>query len=307
MAKTQAEETPAKQSKKRKRRIAKFVIKLVITGLALFFAFKTIDIQQFKKELLSTNLWWFVLAVLCFNASKIIAAFRIRVFYANAGLLLGKMYNFKLYYLGMFYNLFLPGAIGGDAYKVYALRDPEKGNTKALVWATLADRISGLCLLLILGGLFYLFSNFPIWEEWEISVIVLLASLGCLPAFYIAFRWILDKRVIKNFAQTTHYSLWVQIGQVATALCLLYALSVGDNFMDYLALFMLSSVAAVIPLTVAGVGIREWVFLQGNAFLLIQEEKSVAFAFLFFSAMAISSLFGAIFAFKPIEQDLEDI
>ena len=68
MAKTQAEETPAKQSKKRKRRIAKFVIKLVITGLALFFAFKTIDIQQFKKELLSTNLWWFALAVLCFNA-----------------------------------------------------------------------------------------------------------------------------------------------------------------------------------------------------------------------------------------------
>ncbi|TXC76909.1 lysylphosphatidylglycerol synthase transmembrane domain-containing protein [Luteibaculum oceani] len=288
----------------RKKRIAKFVVKLAVSLAALYFAYTKIDFQAFKENLREANLWWFALAVLSFNGSKIIAALRLRQFYANVGLVLGHVYNLKLYYLGMFYNLFLPGAIGGDAYKVYILRGSEKIKTKSLIWATLADRISGLCLLVVLGGGFYFASHFPIWEEHLITIGVIAAVLFCLPAFYFGFRWILDKQVVQKFWKTTSYSFWVQLGQVASAMCLLYALHVDANYMDYLTLFMLSSVAAVIPLTIAGVGMRELVFLYGTSYLLISEDKAVAFALLFFFSMAISSLFGVIFAFKPIDQDI---
>ncbi len=296
--------TPEQARKKRNRKLIKFAVKLVITGAALAFAIHKIDFQEFQRNLQAANPYWFVAAVLCFNISKVIAAFRLRQFYANIGLVLGKWYNLKLYYLGMFYNLFLPGAIGGDAYKVYALRSPEKGNTKALVWATLADRLSGLCLLLLIGTVFYLFSNFPIVEQWEVTTIIMLASLGSLPGFYLVFKWFLNKKVMRKFWVTSHYSFWVQIGQVATALCLLQALHIPAHYLDYLTLFMLSSVAAVIPITVAGVGLREFVFIQGNDFLLIDEAPAVAFAILFFFALATASLLGAIFAFRPLKQDV---
>lgn len=293
-----------KKKSKKGTRIAKVLVKLVISAAALYFAYTKIDVDEFLEMISKIKIGWFVIAVVCFNISKIIAAFRLRIFYENLGVSLGKVYNLKLYYLGMFYNLFLPGAIGGDAYKVYILRDGDKATVKGLTWATLADRLSGLCLLVILGAGFYFLSHFPIVEEWEISTVILLAMLGCLPVFYFLFYKFLDKRVVKQFAKTSLLSFWVQLGQVAAALSLLMALWVNSSFMDYLSLFMLSSVAAVIPLTIGGIGMRELVFLYGTEFLLIGEATAVAFAVLFFFTMAISSLIGLLFAFKPIDKDV---
>ena len=48
-----------------------------------------------------------------------------------------------LCYVGMFYNLFLPGGIGGDAYKVYQLRKYHQGRTFAIVQAMIFDRLNG--------------------------------------------------------------------------------------------------------------------------------------------------------------------
>lgn len=295
---------PVKEKGSKRKRLIKFSIKLVISAAALYFAYTKIDFNEFKETVRDIKIYWFVLAVLCFNISKIIAAFRLKLFYKNVGVVLGKVYNLKLYYLGMFYNLFLPGAIGGDAYKVYILRDGDKASIKSLTWATLADRLSGLCLLVIMGGGFYFMSHFPVADEKLISAVVLLAVLFCLPVFYFVFKLFLNKKVVDNFLSTSGYSFWVQLGQVASAMCLLYALKIDANYMDYLTLFMLSSVAAVIPLTIGGVGMRELVFLYGTQFLLIEEASAVAFAILFFFSMAISSLFGVIFAFKPIAKDV---
>lgn len=50
----------------------------------------------------------------------------------------------KLYWLGMFYNLFLPGSISGDAYKIVILKRRYNAPYKKTSAAVLLDRFNGL-------------------------------------------------------------------------------------------------------------------------------------------------------------------
>ena len=94
---------------------------LIIAVLAIRFVVKEIDLNELKTTLLSANFWWLILALVAFLASKFLSAFRLNFFFRALGLKLNDWFNLKLYLLGMLYNQFLPGGIGGDGYKVYLL------------------------------------------------------------------------------------------------------------------------------------------------------------------------------------------
>jgi glycosyltransferase 2 family protein len=279
-----------------RRRQINFLIRLLISGVALYFVFSKIDLQQAIDTLKRVHLSFFLLALLAFNLSKIVAAFRFKALIKALNIKIGNEYNIRLLYIGMFYNLFLPGSISGDAYKVYLLKQQNDTKTKLLVSAALLDRVSGLVLLLIMAGIFLVFSSFTLDYPF-FDIIIISGVVMTVPAFYLGIRWFFS-RFLKAFWMSSHLSFWVQAGQVACAVSLLWSLSVTDHYLDYLTLFMISSVVAVLPFTIGGVGARELVFLYGVRYLNIQEETAVTFAILFFFVTALTSLVGLFFSDK---------
>jgi len=281
-----------------KRRRFNFLIKLTISAVALYFVFSKIDFQETLHTIASVNLLYFLLALLAFNLSKIVSAFRFKAFLKPLQIHLSNAYSIRLLYIGMFYNLFLPGSIGGDAYKVYLLKQENEVKVKHLVSASLLDRVSGLVLLLMMAGLFLMFSSFTMDFHWiNQDILILIGVLLSVPAFFVLIRTVFPQ-FVSAFLSTSHHSFWVQAGQVLSALMLLFSLSVAGYYLDYLTLFMVSSVVAVLPFTIGGVGARELVFLYGVQYLNIEEEKAVTFAILFFIITAITSLIGLLFSGK---------
>ncbi len=278
------------------KKYLKLALKLSITSIALYFVFRKVDFKEIVKVFATVQPWWLFLSFLSFNISKIIASFRIKHFYEACGVSLSSLYNIKLHYLGMFYNLFLPGSIGGDGYKVYLLKkDNDAVKTKHLISGTLLDRLSGLAILFLLTCVFVYQSAFSA----EIPYLNLLSIAGgilVIPGFYIFCR-ILFPVFNSKFLVTLHLSVWVQLLQVVCALTLLYSLGIFDNLMDYLTLFEVSSVVAVLPFTAGGVGARELVFLYGTQYLNIEEASAVAFALLFFGITAATSFIGLFFSY----------
>ena len=67
---------------------------------------------------------------------------------------------------------------------------------------------------------------------------------------------------------------------------------------DYLTLFLVSSVVAVLPISIGGVGVRELTFLYGFGLLGSDANSGVLFSFLFFLITALSSLAGTLFLHK---------
>ena len=99
----------------------KLLFKVALTATALYIVGRKINLPETKQILFRANAVWLFAALLLFNASKVLSAVRLNRFFSSIGLQLSQTYNLRLYYVGMFYNLFLPGGIGGDGYKVYLL------------------------------------------------------------------------------------------------------------------------------------------------------------------------------------------
>jgi len=270
------------------------VLKVLLSGVALYFVFQKVEFDKIWAALLKVKVLWFVLGLLAFNLSKILAADRINVFYQNIGIVLSRANNLRLYYIGMFFNIFLPGSVGGDVYKVAQLKKDNEVSFKRLAAVTLADRLSGLSVLVVLGCVLFYISSFDFAEKPLMGYFNGLVLVGTIPCLYFFFKYIWKAETAKKFLKTNQLSLLVQLGQLVCAFCLLQAVWIGDNYFDYLTLFMASSVAATIPLTIGGVGARELVFIYGYHFLLVNEEKSVAFTFLFFLVMVFSAIPGFV-------------
>ena len=282
----------------------KTALKILLTGGALVLVFQKIDTDQLFQ--LSKNLsWpWLLPAIALFVGSKVATAIRLNHYFANIHLLLSAWENWRLYLIGMFYNLFLPGGIGGDGYKVYLLNKEFKTPVKELLKASLLDRLGGLvaivALLLALLGLIELpWQGFATWTS---KALLLAAALGVVPAF-----WLLQKVLFSNFLpsfwQGIIWSLVGQLAQMASVFCLLLALGVQDNFLAYQAVFLLSSIVAVLPLTIGGVGARELVVVYAHSYAGIQETEAVAFSLLFFLISAAVSLSGAWIKWERADQN----
>jgi uncharacterized membrane protein YbhN (UPF0104 family) len=68
-----------------------------------------------------------------------------------------------------------------------------------------------------------------------------------------------------------------------------------DAYLAYLAIFLVSSIAAVLPLSVGGLGAREITFLYGLQLLQIDPVQGVVASAGFFVISVFSSLIGAYF------------
>lgn len=277
----------ANQSKK----LIKTAIKIVLTFIALYIVFNKVDIQEVKTIIADSHLGHLLMAFLFFNASKILSSVRLNIYFHHIGVKITEWYALKLYYIGMFYNLFLPGGIGGDGYKIYLLNKVyDEVNVGSLVSATLLDRLSGLIPLLFFAGVLFLCSEFYtkyLWLDW----LAMIGIVVIFPLFYLLNLY-LFRRYITLFFRTTFLGSMVQLLQLLSAFFIVYAIGYEANSTVFLTLFLISSVVAVLPISIGGVGVRELTFLYGLTLLSLDVGGGVAFSLLFFLITAVSSFIG---------------
>lgn len=272
------------------------MLKFGLTLAALYFVFSRIEFSNVAGIIGGADPVYLLLAVVFFMASKLIAAFRLNIFFRRIGLALSERNNIRLYLLGMFYNLFLPGGIGGDGYKIYLLQKNYKTGTAKLFGAVLTDRLSGMLALVLLALILFSFSDMPLsYHRWAAVFI----PVGIV-AFYI-FLKLVYRHFLAAFIPTTLLSLGVQIMQLLSAWLIIMALGGGDgHLMDYLLVFLVSSIVAVLPISIGGMGVRELTFLYGAQFLGIDSTLAVSISLVFYLITAVVSFGGLWYVVKPI-------
>jgi len=119
------------------------------------------------------------------------------------------------------------------------------------------------------------------------GVLLVLAIPGWLGFLYLFFR-----SVLPVFTPSLTLSVVVQLLQVLQAGVLLAGLQVTDGWLAYFLVFLLSSLATLIPVTVGGLGARELVFVFSSGYLGISQDVAVTFSLLFFAINVACSLPG---------------
>ena len=274
-------------------RYIKLFLKFAITCIALYFVFNKIKLIDVIQLFESSNLFFLFLALLCFILSKLIASYRLNHFFRSINIQISSSYNIKLYLLGMFYNLFLPGGIGGDGYKIYLLNKRFKVKVKRLFWALLLDRLVGILVLFCLMVLLSNFLPYPVQYKYFTWILIPLSIM----VFYLVIR-----KYFLHFTGimflTIFQSVFVQLLQLTSAILILFAFGIYEKTTAYLFVFLISSIVVALPITIGGLGARELTFLYGAGLMHLDMNNSVGLSLMFYIITALVSLSGIYYSFR---------
>lgn len=283
--------------------LLKAFLKISISLVALYYVYTKIDIQVVFEIFKKLNYPSLFVALLLFVGSKLVSAIRLNYYFNVVNAKLESYSNLRLYLLGMYYNLFLPGGIGGDGYKVWILNKNFNLKVKDLFWGVFLDRLNGVFALFLLSLLMV-----PLLS---LSADIKLLSIISIPLSLIIYL-IVNKKFFKTFytvfIPTTLLSLAVQILQLLSALFILWSNGSADQVAAYLFLFLISSIVAALPITIGGVGSREITFLFGARLLNLDINLSIALSLIFYIITLVVSLAGIYYSLntKSLNLQLEE-
>jgi len=148
---------PAEKDK-RKRLIFMMIRISIVAALILFMIYRVGQEKRwesFLEYLGQMNPFIFVLALGIFLFCSIIIGLRWWILLRPLSIDIKPYTAVKLYFLGWFYNIFMPGSVGGDLIRAgYATRHTEKKIEAVL--SVFADRFLGLFSTLIIASCCYL-------------------------------------------------------------------------------------------------------------------------------------------------------
>jgi glycosyltransferase 2 family protein len=294
---------PEAESEKKKEsklsRFLKLLVKIAITILCFWYISTKIDFAKALDALLKANWIFLFIALLFFVLSKALSAFRLNIYFRNIKLNLSEWINIKLYWLGMFYNLFLPGAISGDAYKVVLLNRRYKTSYKKTSAAVLLDRFSGVLAL----GVILCVYGVIVLHNYKYDVLLIFAAALAFVGFYLAIRY-LFKDFLPGFFPTFFWALAVQLSQVICVYFIMSSLSLPLSQHEWIFIFLMAAVISVLPISLGGgLGTREVVFAEGARFFHLEPQTGVIISLLFYLLTVIGSVWGLYYNFHDPLKD----
>jgi len=281
-------------TKENTKKILNFIFKLLITILAIYIVVRKINLNELWLNIKEVNIFFLIVALIVLGLSKVIEAYRLNVFFRAKDIILDEVQNIKLYLLGMFYNLFLPGGIGGDGYKVYWLKKKQGAKLKSVIWASILNRVSGLFGLIILIFISTIFISFDFKFN---NYLVILIPIAYLVYFFVLK--VFFKSFTSTLPKTTVQSIIIQFLQVLSAHFILLGLGLNSEFQDYWFLFLISGIVFAIPVTLGGFGSRELVFVYASQFLIVDVNLAVALGLLTYVLRAVLSFAGVYYIAFP--------
>jgi glycosyltransferase 2 family protein len=299
------------------------LLRLILTLLLVTWVLSRISLSQAWDLISQASVLPLLAALILFAFSVVAGAWQWGRFLGSQGIPVTFRQVLELYWVGLFFNNFLPGNVGGDFVKVWDLRRSRQ-DTLASATATLADRLTGLSALAFLA----LMAAIPLRGDPELAAIANGVLLGAGLFLLGVLLFMLDPvaTIIRRLAQTlglfsedglrgrllerlrllrTHrrllmglfvFSLVVQSLRVGVHWLVCLALVGGDTpaFREFFLAVPPLAFALTLPVTIGGLGLREGLAIPLFSPLGLVGEVPVTLQFAAYLLMLLVSLVGGL-------------
>ncbi len=296
------------------------VLKIVISLGILYILFRGMDLNAFLETISKLKPLSIISVVVMIFIIQCISSLRWQI-------LLKKDFDaaylklLSMYLIGMFFNNFLPTLVGGDLIKTYYLyKQTGKGSValasifldrytgfSALIFNTVIALIFGHFLLegtglmgffiiLIIG---YFCASLVIWVDfmhrWAMAIMSKIHMYGInekIDAFYKVLMGY--KGHLPGLFKAFGLSILVQAGVVIAYFIIAWGIGMSVP-LGYFFLFVpLATVASMVPISLAGLGVREGIFIFLFTKAGASMEEALSLSLLFFFATLLVSVLGGI-------------
>lgn len=134
-----------------RRRAAWTGVRLVVSGVLLWFVVSRIGLDALVRNVATLPVRYVGGAVALSVLNVAISAWKWQILIGIKDMSIPYATMFKYYYIGQFFNAFMPTAIGGDTARMYYAYTDLGAETDA-VSSVVMERFTGLFVILLLGG-----------------------------------------------------------------------------------------------------------------------------------------------------------
>lgn len=252
-------------------------LKLVIAvGLIiLLFGRKLLTIEDLKLIFSARYVETFLLSGLMFFFSQCFAAQRLRLLLRGIGYQYQYYRMLKITMIGAFFNIVIPGSVGGDVVKGYYLYQNEKDNPGKAVGVLVLDRVLGVASVVLMAGLFLCFSVTSLLRDnqnTDVLILSLIMVVICIVIGVLAVFFISNERM-RNFGKRALEKLFGEQSFVYRSAAGFGGVALNTGLMIYS--FIISIM--IQALSLAGIYILICTFLPGfvNKMLLVAASAIV--------------------------------
>jgi uncharacterized membrane protein YbhN (UPF0104 family) len=297
-------------------------LRLIISALLLAWLASRLSWAQLGREFAHLRLEWWLAAAGLYVLTQVVSAFRWQLLAGPLGFQQTLRQFTGYYFIGMFFNLFLPTSVGGDVIRALYL-DGGGGRKLPAFLSTFLDRFSGLLVLLALACSALALNPIPlpVWISLCVWGAAGCAALG-MAALLATIRWTGRFTRVRRLREAvliyldhphllvygSALSVVVQAANVIVVWLAGQALGLSVPAAYYWILVPMVTLLTLLPISLNGMGIREGGTILFLAPLGIDETAALSLAFLWFAVFtAVSLLGGSVYLFgrfpRPQVQD----
>jgi len=290
--------------KKWKKRLG-IVLKIGISGGLITYLVSRSDLKSIGDILLKSNILWLFISYILYIGSQLVSSWRWWILLGRWGRL---WFCTRLYFIGCFFNSFMPTGIGGDGVKTFYLykRGVSLGQGIASVFM---DRYIGMAAMLTVGTIGYAIG----WEgirqgilAWVWPLIVVGYVAGSLVVWKV--RWGRLARFMsglyeslmeyrgrgRDVARAYAGGIGVQLLGISGVWFVGSATGLDLGFTYYAVVVPVASVLVMIPLSIGGVGIREGTLVYMLGYYGVEAERALALSLAWFGIVLMGNLIGGV-------------
>jgi uncharacterized protein (TIRG00374 family) len=276
------------------------ILKTGVSVSILAIVFTQVDWNQLKTQLGLLSLPFVAFIFFYYTACQWLSCLRWQIILKATGHRISIRQLLRYYFVGMFLNNFLPGAFGGDVYRIYQVAQTSNDAEVGLV-SVFLERFSGLVALsgLAIFGLPFAFHLIARWDVILLFLICVAALVGA--ALLIAspqlLRWTAPglarlglSQLTQRFAKIQHLlrqfahhpsALILSLGlSLALMLAIVYyhyliaqQLHILVSYFELIVFIPIITVVTLLPISLGGLGIKEglWIYLFSRVGISIEQ------------------------------------
>ena len=286
---------PAESSRREVPRLGQHlltVLQVLVTVGLLYWLFHDPHRRATIWNALQTADWrWMIAALAAAGACEFLGILRWQLFLKMLHLRVRLWEVTRLFFIGAFFNQFLPGTTGGDVARViYLMRDHPENKTAGFLSVAI-DRLLAVLVLVAMGLGFawsrgaWFASSFAVGNAMKVFAIVLFViGVGLVASFFLTSRHLVGRlparfpmreQIVKL---STLWQLCIEnrtealLGALYTVPMLLayfaafyfvaLAFTVKVTFLDMTSIMPLVTAISSLPISLNGIGVREALFEQ---------------------------------------------
>ncbi|MCK4596495.1 flippase-like domain-containing protein [bacterium] len=297
------------------------VLKILVSIGLLVFLVHRAGLSDILLVVRSANVVGLLVALFVYTATIVLISWRWRLLLVSqqAGVPFGRLLS--LYFIGFFFNNFLPSSIGGDIYRAMGAGQ-ENGRKAVSAASVLVERLMGM---LGVSALAILAVTLVVHQEADGYLRALVLGFGAIMILLLVLffnrrtlkimqilsgkisLWNLGQRLLRFYEALTLYrkqkgvlalvffiSIGYQLMIVVFSYLVGFALDLGIPLRYFMLCVPVTVIISLVPISINGLGVRE----TGYVFLLSKighsSSEAVSLSLLIYGLSLLASLVGGI-------------